>query len=84
MEGLRIIYVNQDDINSKFKKMKELMDAGTIKFPTHAEQLKLVDGSVHFKPHSLCRNVHININLFDNGTRDGYKLNLITGKFYRP
>ncbi len=71
------------NLDDKFKKMKELMDAGAIKIPTAKEANKLFE-SLHFKPHQICSDVFLNINLFDNGTRDGYKLNLLTGKFYKP
>lgn len=72
------------NLDDKFKKMKELMDAGAIKIPTPEETAKLFESQYHFIPHKICSDVLININLFDNGTRDGYKLNLITGKFYEP
>lgn len=37
--------------------------------------------ALHFKPHGLCGSVEINITIFDQAVKDGYKLNLITGQY---
>lgn len=37
--------------------------------------------ALHFKPHGLGGSVAININIFDQAVKDGYKLNLITGLY---
>ncbi len=45
----------------------------------HAVQIQ--QSALHFKPHGLCGSVAINIIIFDKVVKDGYKLNLITGKY---
>lgn len=37
--------------------------------------------ALHFKPHGLGGSVAINIIIFDQAVKDGFKLNLITGKY---
>lgn len=74
------------NLDDKFKKMKKLIDEGNIVFPKLTKLPKFKKVALgEFIPHGLCgNNVGINVYVFDEGTANGYKLNLLTGKYYKP
>ena len=59
----------------------ELMEKGVFLLPKQTLAKLAEKDALHFKPHGLSGSVVININIFDQAVKDGYKLNLITGQY---
>lgn len=73
-----------------YKKFKQMLEAGQISIPkpsssvpVRREGMKLAQ-IASFIPVGLCSNPKINVTVFDHATEAGYRLNLITGKYYMP
>lgn len=70
-------------MNAKQKSelLKFISDLGLELSPKQTLAKMAEKDALHFKPHGLCGSVAININIFDQAVKDGYKLNLITGLY---
>lgn len=80
-------YGNHDDLAAKFAEelrwSVKSFAPGPWNEGTWYYEFFPLESTLHFKPNKLTVNKFINIVLFDRAIQDGYKLNLITGKFYK-
>lgn len=86
----KVCYAAPKQYNSAFGEM--LTEANMLKLKSYYLKKKLMKSHLipfpnskpgKFVPVALSCNVRVNIEVFDQGTARGYKLNLITGRYYK-